>query len=112
MLTPRTSRPRKSGQRLVVGPGEMDGDGHGNDPARDRSRAAASRRTSVGERLQRAEPGGGEIAGDAAHAEAIGAVGRHLDVEHRIVEADRLRRKRWPIGESRGQLDDALVILG
>ena len=39
--------------------------------------------------LQLAELGGGEIAGDAAHAEAIRAVRRDGDLDHRIVEAER-----------------------
>ena len=42
------------------------------------------------ERLQPAEPGRGEVAGDAAHAEAIGAVRRHLEVDDRVVEPDEL----------------------
>ncbi len=62
------------------------------------------------ERAQPAEPGRREIAGDAVHAQAIGAVRRHLDVEHRIVEPHDL-------GEAladrrvRRQVDDALVVV-
>ena len=37
-----------------------------------------------------AEPGRREIAGDAAHAEAIGAVWRHLDVDDRVAEPEQL----------------------
>ena len=38
------------------------------------------------ERLQRAEPGRGEVAGDAVDAHAVLPVGRDRDVDHRIVE--------------------------
>ena len=38
-------------------------------------------------RLQLAEAGGGEIAGDAAHARAVGPVGRQLHLDDGIVEA-------------------------
>ena len=44
------------------------------------------------ERLQRAEAGRGEVAGDAAHAHAILAVGRDRDVEHRDRRARHSRR--------------------
>src|SRR3546814_5017459 len=39
------------------------------------------------ERLQRADAGGGEVAGDAAHAEAVAAVRGDGDVDDRVVEA-------------------------
>ena len=54
---------------------------------------------------------GGEIAGDAVHGGAIGAVRRQVDLDHRVVEAGPLR----VIGADRrlvGQLDDAFVIVG
>ena len=38
-------------------------------------------------RLQRADAGGGKIARDAAHREAVAAVRRDADIDHRIVEA-------------------------
>jgi hypothetical protein len=37
--------------------------------------------------LQRAEAGGGEIAGDAVDRGAVRTVGRQVDVDHRVVEA-------------------------
>ena len=73
-------------------------------------RAEAARDRGRVERLQTAEPGGGEIAGDAAHAEAIGAVRRHLDVDDRIAEPEQVgiagadRRVRR-------QLDDAVMVV-
>ena len=62
------------------------------------------------QRLQGAEPRRGEIAGDAVHAQAIGAVGRHLDLDHRIVEAQRLGRRRAGPGLGR-QVDDAAMVV-
>ncbi len=61
------------------------------------------------EGLQGAEAGGREIAGDAAHAEAVGAIGRHFDLDDRIVEIavlDEAHADRRVIG----QFDDAVVI--
>ncbi len=98
----------------LVRSGEMHGDGTGEAP---RHRvgceflAAASCVPAVSQRLEPSQPGGGEVAGDAAHAEAIGAVRRHLDVEHGIVEPDRLG-EGLADGEPGGQLDDAFAILG
>ena len=74
-----------------------------------RARAFASNRLR-GQRLQRAEAGGGEIAGDAAHAHAILPVGGDRHVDDRIVEArpfgiDLTDRR---IG---GQFDDAVMIV-
>ena len=67
-------------------------------------------RDHILQRAQAAQPLGGKIAGNAAHAHAILPVGRDRNVDHRIVE---LRI----IGEFRanpriaGQLYDALMIL-
>ena len=81
-MTPRTSRPAKTGQASALVLGELELD-------RDRIvEAALDRLDRV--LLQRAEAGGGEIAGDAAHAEAVGPVRRDGDLDHRIVEAERL----------------------
>jgi hypothetical protein len=61
--------------------------------------------------LQRAEPGGGEVAGDAVNAGGVGAVRRQADLDHRIVELG-------PFGEGRahrrvlGQVDNAGVLVG
>ncbi len=62
------------------------------------------------EQLQLPEPGGGEIARDAADAEAVGAVRRHLDVEDGVAEPDdaRIGRPDWRILR---QFDDPLVIV-
>ena len=73
-FTPRTARPKKAGQpsgssiRIWHGAWE----------------AAFDLRD--GERLQRADAGRGEVAGDAANAHAVLAVGRDVDVEDRVVE--------------------------
>ena len=58
-----------------------------------------------------ADAGGGEIAGDAAHAQRIRAIGRDRDVDHRIVEAgiDGIGLTDRRVG---GQVDDALMIVG
>jgi hypothetical protein len=87
--------------RLVVRPGEMH---------RDRAAERALDRRRI-ERHEAPQSGRGEIAGDAAHAEAVGAVGRDLDVEHGIVEASELREGRAD-RRVRRQLDDAFVIVG
>ena len=63
------------------------------------------------ERLERAEPGGGEVAGDAADAGAVAAVGRERDVDHRVGHAEcgggRRSHRRVVL-----QLDDARVLVG
>ena len=62
-------------------------------------------------RLQRADPGGGQIAGDTAHAETVGAVGRNAELDHRIVEAHHFGGFEPDRGVFR-QVDDAFVIFG
>jgi hypothetical protein len=62
------------------------------------------------DRLQGAEARRGEVAGDAVHAQAIGAVGRHLDLDHRVVEAERLGGRHADDGVG-GQVDDAAVVV-
>ena len=42
------------------------------------------------ERLEPTETRGGQIAGDAAHAQAVGAVWRHLDVDDGVAEAEQI----------------------
>ena len=61
--------------------------------------------------LERADVGGGEVARDAVHAGAVGAVGRQVDLDHRIVEAG---PARVACADRRivRQLDDAVVIVG
>ena len=56
----------------------------------DRRRVAALDRSRV-ERRQLTHRGRREVAGDAAHAKAVGPVRRHLDVDDRIVEAQQAR---------------------
>ncbi len=63
-----------------------------------------------GQRLERAIAGGGEIARDAVHAEAIAAVGRDRDVDHRIADAENGGCRLADPGIGR-QFDDAVVIL-
>ena len=61
--------------------------------------------------LERAHVGGGEIARDAVHAGAVGAVRRQVDLDHRVVEA----RPLGVVGAERRigrQVDDALVVVG
>src|SRR5439155_24455732 len=74
-------------------------------------RAEAARDGGRSERLQGAEPLGGEIACDAIDAERIGSVRRDLDIEHRVIEAEGLRRRR--ADRNLGvELDDALMLVG
>ena len=64
-------------------------------------------------RLERAEAGGGEIAGDAAHAGAIGAVRRELHVHDGIAQAQHVGVALAELAAERSiELDDALVIVG
>ena len=62
------------------------------------------------ERLELAEALGGEIARDAVDAKRIGAIGRHLDIDHRIVETQGHRRRRAD-REVALKIDDAVMIL-
>ena len=63
--------------------------------------------------LQLAHAGGGEIAGDAAHARAIGPVRRQLDVDDGIGEAQNIGVALADLAaELRRQLDDAFVVVG
>ncbi len=61
--------------------------------------------------LELAHVGGGEIAGDAVHAGAVGPVRRQIDLDHRIVEPGPLRVAFADRRVGR-QLDDAVVIVG
>ena len=62
-------------------------------------------------RLERTETGSGEIAGDAAHAEAIRPVRRDGDVEHHVVQAERRGSGTADLGFGR-KLDDAGMLVG
>ena len=62
------------------------------------------------QRLQLAQALGGEIARDAIDAQRVGPVGRHLHIDHRIVEA----QGHGGGGAHRpvaGELDDAVVLV-
>jgi hypothetical protein len=61
-----------------------------------------------GEVLQPAHAGGREIAGDAGHAQPVGAVGRHLEVDHPL-GAEHIGGGR-PHGQGIGQLKDAVDV--
>ena len=63
------------------------------------------------QRLQLPQPLGRQIAGDAAHAERIRPVRRHLDMKHRIIEAERHRRRRAD-RQVAVKIDDALMLVG
>ena len=102
LVTPRTSRKAKAGQRCCVGGGEIEMDAG-------RAVECAGVRFRRG-RLQLAEPGRGEIARDSGDASRVGTVRRHRDVDDGIVEPG-------VVGVSHadrrvvGQFDDAVVIL-
>ena len=83
--------------RLVA---EIEGDG-------DRAgEVALDRLVLLGDHLAKA--GGGQIAGDAGNAEAVGPVRRDRDLDHRIVEAG-IGRVGGADGRVLGQVDDAVM---
>ena len=61
--------------------------------------------------LELAEAGSGEVAGDAAHAEAVWPVWRDGDLDHRVVEPESLRRGGADLCVG-GKLDDAGMLVG
>ena len=61
--------------------------------------------------LQHAEAGGGEVARDAVNAGGVGAVGRHVDVDDRLVKAGVVHVARAD-GRVGGQFDDAVMLVG
>ena len=63
-----------------------------------------------GQRLQRADAGRRQIAGDAADAEAVTPVGCDADIEHRIGHAEGLGR-RGARDRVAAELDDAFVLV-
>ena len=63
------------------------------------------------ERFQSAQTARGEVTGDAANPQSIGAVGGDLNVDHRIVQAAVVDEPRTQRGVC-GQVDDAVVIIG
>ena len=63
--------------------------------------------------LQRAEAGGRQVAGDAAHAGAVGPVGGELHLDDGIGEAQDVGVALADLARQLGrQLDDALVVVG
>ena len=61
-------------------------------------------------RLEFPEPGRREVAGDAADAKTVGTVRRDGDVKHRVIEAERPRRRTSDLGIGR-KLDDAGMLV-
>ena len=101
----------EEGAGIALGPGEGEGDGDGAvEPALALERGRRAMHEALG--AQRAEAGGCEVAGDAAHAQAVRPVGGDGDLDHRIVEADGGGEglAHMP-GEALGQLDDAGVLV-
>ena len=60
--------------------------------------------------FQRAETGGGQIARNAAHAQAIRAVGRNANLNHRVIQAQRLGGGRADFRRI-GKLDNAVMVV-
>ena len=79
-FTPLIKRPAKTGQALAVALSKSSSIGPDWG-------SCVHRLERVG--LERAEAGGGKVAGDAAHAETVWPVRRDGDLDHRIVEAER-----------------------
>ena len=99
LLTPRTRRNANAGHSSGTAIDAVTG------------QAKLARDRFDGGIVELAHVGGGEVAGNAVHAGAIGPVRRQIDLDHRIVEAGPLR----VIGADRsivGQLDDAVVVVG
>ena len=85
-LTPRTRRSAKAGHRCASSARQVELEPPSGKATAPRDGAAAASRFS------RAEPGGGEVAGDAVDARGIGPVRRQVDLDHRIVETRHRRR--------------------
>ena len=84
--------------------------GAGRDLPLDRALEPALGRRCV-ERLQRADAGSGEVAGDAADAETVGAVRRDRDLDDRIVQAHHLGEGLSDRRIGR-KVDDAFMVVG
>ncbi len=102
-FTLRIKRPANSGQAFAVSGGKLSATVFG---------LAKLPGTGMhGLALERPETGGGQIARNAVDGGAVAAIGRDGDVDHRIVEAQRLGGRRADLGVV-GQLDDAGVFVG
>ena len=111
LLEPARARPVADAADVAPHEQRTDGGGGGSKVELDvhRARKRAGERLD-GERLQRAQAGRREIAGDAVNAETVLAVGRDGDVEHGIVEAENAGERRAD-GRILGQFDDARMIV-
>ena len=116
-------RSKPDGAQALLQPGGALAVGKPTDPAASEGRAAAVRRDRdrdvIGKggrhrrfpkRLQRSKAGGGEVARNAAHTKAIGAVGGDGDVEQWVVMAGVGGEGLADRGIG-GQFDDSLVAL-
>ena len=118
-------RAQADGLQLRLQPGRRGAVLHAPDQPAGEGRAGVrpSSRISIGqgklpatgatdEVLQRAEAGGGEVAGDAGDAQPVGPVGRHLEVDHRL-QAQRLgggrARRPGSSGSSRMPSDSSAI---
>ncbi|EEF26219.1 conserved hypothetical protein, partial [Ricinus communis] len=72
---------------------------------------AFDRERRRGAGLQRAEAGGGQIAGDAVDRGAVRTVRREIDLDDRIIEMS-IGGERGSDRRIGGQIDDAVVIVG
>ena len=101
-LTLRISRPTNSGQAVAV-----------SGVKSNRTSIELGKRpaiAAISARLQLADANRRQVARHAAHAQAIGAVGRDGNVDDGVVEAQHLR-ERLPDRRIRRQIDDALVLV-
>ncbi len=103
LRTPRTSLSAKAGQSFSS-PGAKS-----SFTFTGQSKLARDGRDRRG--LQRPEPGGGEVAGDAGDGGGVGAVGRQVDVDDGVVEPG-VGREGDADGRVLGQVDDAFVVVG
>ena len=125
----RRNRPQADGAQPLLQPGGRGAVGHAADqPAGEMRRPLgdvrgdADPRSAVEtaldrrhrQRLERPQPARREVAGDAADAQRVGAVGGDLDLDDRVDLFGRIGGQ--PVGEAvpdlaRGQLDDAVVFV-
>ncbi len=125
----RRNRAQADGQQLVLHPLRRRAVRHTPDGPPDIQRAGVQRldghadgagegsghrggvQAALDQRLQAAQTGRRQIAGDAAHPGAIGAVGGEVDVDHRIAQARVIGVARADRRVVR-QFDDAVMLVG